>query len=194
MRTSAFSISTRGRFGSIYINSEKRFKDGIVSAEKYENLRSEIIGKLRNLRDPNGRLVFTHVLTREEVYSGEFLELAPDIVLIAEDHVIDCGYYGLYRTFDPTKSNHHDREGVFVAYGEDVNGGLEIEGPMISSMAPTILHILGLPIPEDMEADPLISILREDSEPFARPVRTSKVEETQRIRKRIRRLKERGEI
>ena len=45
----------------------------------------------------------------------------------------------------------HRPDGIFVASGPGVNAGTTIEGARIVDLAPTILRVLDLPIPEYMD-------------------------------------------
>jgi len=41
--------------------------------------------------------------------------------------------------------------GIFVAKGPRIKKGIKIDGAKIYDIAPTILHIFGLPIPNEMD-------------------------------------------
>ena len=45
----------------------------------------------------------------------------------------------------------HRREGVFIASGPHIRRGQSISGARIVDLAPTILHLMGLPAPDDMD-------------------------------------------
>jgi hypothetical protein len=49
------------------------------------------------------------------------------------------------------KSGHHREDGIFLARGPAVRAGLYLEGARIIDLAPTILHVLGVPAPADMD-------------------------------------------
>jgi hypothetical protein len=66
----------------------------------------------------------------------------------------------------------HRSTGIFVAAGPDIREGKQIEGARIVDVAPTVLHALELPIPEDMDGEPLLQILHDDYQ-AAHPVRYS---------------------
>ena len=73
--TKAYSVG----FASLYINVKGREKKGIVIDR--EKIVNEIIVKLENLSDDNGNKVVNKAYKREEVYSGDYLENAPDIII-----------------------------------------------------------------------------------------------------------------
>lgn len=79
--------------------------------------------------------------------------------------------------------------GLFIAYGPDVkNTGKQIETARIIDLAPTILHMFNLEIPEDMDGKPLIHMFRANSLIIKRPIKYRKITEKERIKESIRRL------
>lgn len=82
-----------------------------------------------------------------------------------------------------------------MAYGPDIRSeGLRLTGSKIYDITPTILHIFGLPIPQDIDGRVLTEIFKSDSEPAKRPVTYEKVNEREKIKSRISRLKSSGKI
>lgn len=82
--------------------------------------------------------------------------------------------------------------GIFFAYGPNINQNHEIKA-RIYGIAPTILHMFGLPVPDDMDGRVLKEIFREGSEPARREVQYQKVDlENERVKGSIRKLKELG--
>lgn len=68
---------------TIWINLRGREKFGIVTEDKYEEVRNDIILQLRDLVDPNsGQYIFSQVAKREEIYRGNHIKDAGDIILI----------------------------------------------------------------------------------------------------------------
>jgi predicted AlkP superfamily phosphohydrolase/phosphomutase len=165
----------------IIINLEGREHSGIVKPGKeYEELRGEIIGKLRSLVDPDtGKAVNGTVAARDEVYQGEFFKWAPDIVFLpfhqrycagnfmgflSNKAFSDSGDYGMY--------SFHRMEGIFLAKGPSIREGAWIEGASIVDMAPTLLYLMGSKIPKNMDGKVLTgmfndSFLKENPIQFA---------------------------
>jgi arylsulfatase A-like enzyme len=54
----------------------------------------------------------------------------------------------------------HRMNGIFLAYGPDIQAGRHIEGADITDIAPTVLHAMGLPVPDDMDGHVLTAIWR----------------------------------
>ncbi len=55
------------------------------------------------------------------------------------------------------KSGVHDEDGIFVAFGPGIREGVTFEGSVFD-VAPTVLAIMGLPVPDDMEGRVLTEI------------------------------------
>jgi predicted AlkP superfamily phosphohydrolase/phosphomutase len=157
-QTRAYFPSAGGR--AIWINLKGREPAGIVDPADYEALRAEIVEKLKALRDEEGRPVVRLALTREEAYQGEFAGDAPDIALLAHD-----GFYfaeGIERPVlrpngakNTDKSGTHHIDGIFGLFGPAARAGAEIEKARIIDVAPTVLHLMGLPVQADMDGRPL---------------------------------------
>ncbi len=165
-----------GVYGNIYINLEGREPKGIVAQEgEYEQLRDQIVEKLGGLRDPDtGDKIVEKVYRREELYQGPYLEDAPDLLIGWKDYAyytsVSLGMergtvFGPCMNIDCSEYKHvgtHRLNGVFMAMGGITKKGTEIEGAKICDVAPTILHILGQPIPKDMDGKVLTEIFEED--------------------------------
>lgn len=67
--------------GRFYINLKGREEKGSVPKERYNQVRNMIKEQLLSLRDPEtNKAVIQEVFFREEIYSGEYLKYAPDII------------------------------------------------------------------------------------------------------------------
>lgn len=158
-RTRAYS---KGNYGQIYINLEGRQPHGIVKpGDEYNKLREEIAGKLRNLVDPRtGERIELRVRFREEIYEGSFLYQAPDIYVLPEDNTYKAlGTMDfLTRGFAPrnfAQSGDHRMDGIIAAAGPPFRKKFRVDNAAIEDLAPTLLHLLGVPIPSDMDGSSL---------------------------------------
>jgi len=117
----------------IHLNVEQRDPDGVVPEANYEKVRSELIEQLVRIRDPDGNPVFDSVLPREEVYSGDHLEDAPDILLVPMDYRYDVSgsILDIFRRFS---HKNHRPEGLLLS-----NRQLgDVEEAKIYDIAPTV--------------------------------------------------------
>lgn len=161
-KTRAYSF---GSYGNIYINLRGREPGGIVDeGEEYEMLREAISAGLMKLRDPGtGQTVVKKVFRREEIYDGSCVSEAADLLVQWDD----AGYHSVQRfgkkedtvfgdhlhlhLTNMRFTGHHRMEGIFASVGKDVKQDSVIEGARIIDIAPTVLYLLGLPIPSDMD-------------------------------------------
>jgi predicted AlkP superfamily phosphohydrolase/phosphomutase len=155
-RTQAYSL---GNVGQVCINVADREPQGCVQpGEEYEQLRDEIIARLYELRDPEtGEQVVEKVYRREEIYGGDYLELAPDIIFIPlRLEYFGFGEYefGSHKIIEPMRrgiSGTHRLNGIFMAYGSKIQPGVEVEGASLVDLAPTILRLMNEPDVEEMD-------------------------------------------
>jgi len=195
-KTKAFSIGDN----LIYINKYN------MSIHEYETLREKIIAELYKIRDPDtGKGVFRKILKAEEVYGNNPFndDSSPDIVIIPEKGylIFDSIKDKIWENASETRwRGIHDLYGIFIAYGEDIKKGYEIEGAKIYDLAPTILHMFGLPIPKDMDGRVLMEIFEPDSEPARRqpvyvdPSYYERLDERKALKSAIKNLKLKGKI
>ncbi len=172
-------------FPSLWINLRGREPQGTVEpGREYENLREEIISRLKVLRHPvTGRRLVERALRREEVYWGPFVGRVPDILL---ELALDEGYsYSCLRSPARSKgpfvrslqgvegargrgmNGSHRPEGFFVLSGEGVRLGKCQFTPHLVDFAPTLLALLGITPSVGMDGRVLEEIL---SAPEPHPV------------------------
>jgi predicted AlkP superfamily phosphohydrolase/phosphomutase len=172
-------------YPTLWVNLKRRQPRGIVEpGHEYEELRDKLIRELTEWRHPEtGSPIVEQAFRREEVYSGPCVEDAPDIVVKWALHE---GYsYGFklsskspdlqwVRRADPNhpenlqfysgKSGTHRDDGIFLAMGPQVRQGYAVAGARIIDLAPTILHLLNVPIPDDMDGRVLQEIFRGEAQ------------------------------
>lgn len=165
-----------GMYGNIYINLRGREPEGVVEqGQEYESVRSRIIEALNDLRDPDtGDRIIDRVYRREELYEGPYVAKAPDLLIKWHDYSyytsvnpkVETGeIFGPCGYIDSSEYRHigtHRLDGIFIASGKMVKKEVSIEGANIVDLAPTILHLFGQPIPDDMDGRVLEDIFTED--------------------------------
>jgi predicted AlkP superfamily phosphohydrolase/phosphomutase len=123
-----------------------------------ESKKAEIKRALEQFETADGRSPFRSVYDRDEMYEGEFLDEAPDLIVDQNDHVHIRGHIGASETVDSPDTDvwlaENKREGMLVGYGPDVGG--TIEGtPSILDLAPTILDIHEVDVPANLDGESL---------------------------------------
>jgi len=188
-------------FGAIYINLEGREPQGCVKKEEYEILKAQIIDELKNLSVDIGKDVEVQIFSPEELYWGPYVTMAPDIIFTIDNwrcSVIERRFDGPLFKNEPFSNRHtgaHRMNGIFLAYGPEINdGGAELSGLTLYDIAPTVLHMFGVPIPNDVDGRVLSEIFRSDSEIAKRPLRYVDAGEVGRLKSRIIQLRKSGRL
>jgi predicted AlkP superfamily phosphohydrolase/phosphomutase len=153
-RTTAFSV---GHVGQIYLNRRSRFRQGTVADGAAAGaILDRLRGDLLSLRRPGtDQPLVESVHLREEIYRGEDLSWAPDLLFLpAGLRWMSFGEtaFASSRILGPSlgHTGHHRMEGMLLAAGGGVRPG-RVTGAQIADLAPTILHALGLTVPEEMD-------------------------------------------
>ncbi len=159
---------------SLYLNLRGRDpQGGVEPGVEADALLGEIISGLRSIPDPEtGRPVSLAVHRKEEIYSGPFLADAPELILVMDDYATEVmAELGGGALFAPSdfRSGTHTLEGLFVARGPGVPAGRRMDAGLMD-IAPTVLHLLGVPVPEETDGRVLLDLFSEDAEPRRRPV------------------------
>jgi len=146
-----------GYYGRIFLNVKGREPEGIIKPKHYERVRDELVAKLTALTDEKGNPIGTRVIKPQDVYP-ECRNIPPDLIVYFGDLAWrSVGSLGLNRihTFEndtgPDDAN-HAANGIFVMYDpQGEHGGRKLEGLQLMDVAPTVLDLMGLPVPGDME-------------------------------------------
>jgi len=160
-RTRAFCNALNG----IYLNAKGRFSQGIVEpGADYQALRARLRDELLALRDPEtGELILEEVVVREDAFSGANAHLAPDLMLrfVGDCYIGDRYFFAPQSNRDrvgrspfrwpaPWGGGSHHRDGIVLFNGPAFRADTEVSDATIEDVAPTILHLAGLPVPSGM--------------------------------------------
>jgi len=150
-RTRAFAPMPSGN-GVHIVKVDEAHPNG-VTPEEYPVFRDWLVAKLLDLKDPEtGEPIVARASTRDEIFNGPTLAVAPDLTLELEDG----GLMSILSSPEairqrPTPTGTHRPDGVFVAAGPEIQRGVDLAPLSILDVAPLMLHELGLPIPDALE-------------------------------------------
>jgi len=194
-KTKAHCVSAYG-----YVDVDIPMSNG----EEYEALRNYIIKELYKVRDPeNGNRVIERVFKKEDLYFGPYVSTAPDLVIKTEEP------YFLHYKFHENKmfefvenavgltkrTGEHEENGILLAVGPNIKKGVEIKDATIYDVTPTILHIIGIPIPGYMDGRVLNELFEQKSEFGRRKIEYQKIDaEKEKVKNKIKKLREKGNI
>ncbi len=166
-KTQAYRFPMSPPAEGLVINVAGRQPQGIVQpGQEYERVRSRLIEQLSGLRDEtSGEKLVSAVYRREDLYRGEHAHRAPDlVVLLTEGHRGGTGLQDPLVTPYPLGqvNGQHTLDGILVAAGPEFKEDHRLEGAHILDLAPTILHALGVPVPQDMDGRVLTDLFVQD--------------------------------
>ena len=153
-----------GISGFLYINLKGRGPIGIVDPGDYEELRDELVERLRSAqtrdRDGNEIAIFAEVHKTEQLYGckrEDYPDL-PDLLLSPRPGLAVVrkirGRQPVRWCSESRLEGTHRAEGIVAIGGPGVQSGKRIEGNIID-ITPTALAALGLRVPVDMEGQVL---------------------------------------
>ena len=143
----------------IRFNIRGREPQGVLSPGEAESLAERLAESLLAVTDPEtGAHPIAAVFRREDLYSGPYLEMAPDLIIDPQREASTPGHNNIIpRTLAPTafaessdKTGNHAHTGILAAVGPGIAPGIITDARLID-IAPTILRLLDLPIPAEME-------------------------------------------
>ena len=147
-----------GYYSRLFLNVKGREPQGAIEPADYERVRTELIEKLEATRDENGELIGTKVFRPQDIYTRT-KGVAPDLIAyfgnLAWRSIGSIGL-GVMYTFEndmgPDDANHAEN-GIFIMHDPQQQAGpaVQRDGLNITDIAPTVLELLGLPVPADME-------------------------------------------
>jgi predicted AlkP superfamily phosphohydrolase/phosphomutase len=153
------------QMGFVYVNLVGRGPNGIVEqGREYQSLLTDLVARFREIRHPNtGEKLLQNVIPGQDIYpAADNGILVPDLVLIPMD-----GYGFSFSLNDAppqvSEEGTHRHNGVILINGDAVRQPTSDFHPNLIDVAPTILHLLGLPVPSDMDGRVLEEILHIDS-------------------------------
>ncbi len=176
-RTQAYRLNVFPTVEGIIVNLQGRQAHGVVPpGAAYEEVRDAILAALADLRDPEtGAAIVRRAIRREELFDGPHLDEIPDILVEMND-----AYTGGSHAAGPLVTDlplaqlseysaTHRPTGLFVLAGPGVHQGQWLEGAAIVDLAPTLLHLMGLPVAAGMDG----RVLQELFAPPLRPVQVA---------------------
>lgn len=148
-RTKVYTAESRNE---LRINLKGREPHGIVTpGAEYEEVREEVMNRLRKWRSPSGEQYVRQVFKREEVYAGRFFEQAPDILIHWNPTGGEIDHKEAVDLFNYHVNGDHLPNGILIARGPLFKRGAKIVGARLMDLAPTVLHVLDVSVPIDME-------------------------------------------
>jgi predicted AlkP superfamily phosphohydrolase/phosphomutase len=132
----------------------------VEPGEEYERLCDEIAARALEMRSPvTGERIVSAVHRREDLFEGPFLAKIPDIIIEFKDYAwTGKGNRKRGEVYIPVSDDRpyrgttgsHRPNGILALSGPSVQVGAEF-GARIEDVAPTILYLMGAPIPNGLD-------------------------------------------
>ena len=159
----------------VFVNLKGRERFGIVEERELQAIKDDLVRRFESLRAPDGSPATDHVWRSEEVFHGDALKGAPDVLPVLRDHRFELDDELFHRNAF-TDLRHmprgvHHPDGIVVVAGPEVRSGQAITGSVMD-VTPTLLHLAGLEVPDGLDG----SVLTDAFDPKAledRPVRNT---------------------
>jgi predicted AlkP superfamily phosphohydrolase/phosphomutase len=143
----------------VRVNLAGREPDGTVSPATYDQLCDDLVTMLSQVETPDGQPVFEEVARREEVFSGPYVEEAPDVITVPREYDeflstrVGDGQFG-----PPSEPYNHKRDGIVAMSGPGVDPGADLSDAHLFDVTPTILATFGLPAGDRMDGAVLSAV------------------------------------
>jgi ATP sulfurylase len=145
-----------GYYGRVFLNVRGREPQGVVPPEEAGRVREEIARGLTAVRGPAGEDIGTAVHRPEDLYAAT-RGVPPDLIVhfggLRWRSIGSVGSGSVLATENdtgPDDVNHHE-EGLFIVAGPGAPGAnRRLEDVEIYDVGPTVLHLMGVPVPSDM--------------------------------------------
>lgn len=153
-RTTAWGSG--GYYARLFLNVKGREPEGMVDPADYERVRDELAERIAAIADLEGNNIGSVAYKPEEIYR-EVNNIAPDLIVYFGDlnwrSVGSLGLNSIHTSENDTGPDdaNHAQEGLYIYYDPKSRG--QGRGPRhhLMDVAPTILELMGLPIPSEMQ-------------------------------------------
>ena len=158
-------------FGSLRLNIVGREALGALEAPDRGAVEAKITRALLGIRDPEtGEQVISQVVKGPDLYHGPYTDEGPDLIAVPTGYryvlrtnmvhsIAGLGALENSQIWEPAPYGEHNPEGILIVAGNAVKSGGATDVANLQDIAPTVLHLLGLPVPEDMDGHPLTDLL-----------------------------------
>ncbi|WP_332897114.1 alkaline phosphatase family protein [Haladaptatus sp. CMSO5] len=155
--TAAFVYS----LGEVYVNDSRRFTAGIVDPVEVPAVKRQVKALFEGVTDPETGEQMLMVFDGDDLFPTD--PNSPDLVVEPRPG-FDISTALADDIISPTRmAANHLPEGIFFAWGPNIEAGVSTHEATVYDVAPTILHGLGEAVPDDTDGRVLSEIFTTDS-------------------------------
>jgi predicted AlkP superfamily phosphohydrolase/phosphomutase len=153
--------SEGGYYARVFFNVEGREPNGTIPRDQYDSFLADMEERFKALPDDRGQPMGSLVFRPGQLYK-EVNNIAPDLIVhfgsLYWRSIGGVGYDQLYIQENDTGPDdcNHAQYGAFILASPGLQMRGEVEGMRLLDIAPTIMRLMGEPIPPAMQGSPLI--------------------------------------
>jgi predicted AlkP superfamily phosphohydrolase/phosphomutase len=142
----------------VFVNVAGRERFGVVPQTELGAVKDDLVARFAALRGPDGKPVTDVVHRSEDVFAGDSLDGAPDLMPVLRDHRFELNDELFHRdpftdVSDLPRGVHHP-DGIVVVAGPQAPAQARLAGSVMD-VAPTLLYMAGLKVPEGLDGEVL---------------------------------------
>ena len=160
-RTKAFAspIPQQG----IYVNLVGRERLGIVERDQLEATKDDLVARFEALKGPDGEVATDRVYRSEDVFSGDAVAGAPDVLPVLRDHRFELDdevfHTEVFSDLSHLPRGAHHPDGIVVVAGGEVELKTDLRASVLD-VTPTLLHLAGAKVPSGLDGGVIESAFR----------------------------------
>jgi predicted AlkP superfamily phosphohydrolase/phosphomutase len=150
----------------VFVNLKGREAHGVVEPTELEAIKDDLVRRFTELTGPDGDRVTDRVYRSQDVFTGDALAGAPDVLPVLRDHRYELDdelfHRDAFTDFSHLPRGVHHPDGIGIVAGPGGRAGEGLEGSVMD-VTPTILHLAGLAVPADLDGVVLKDALTEEA-------------------------------
>jgi predicted AlkP superfamily phosphohydrolase/phosphomutase len=150
----------------IFVNLKGREANGIVEPTELEATKDDLVRRFTELSGPDGSRVTDRVYKSQDVFTGDALEGAPDVLPVLRDHRYELDDELFHRKpftdFSHLPRGVHHPKGIGIVAGAGVRAAQDLDGSVMD-VTPTLLYLAGLSVPADLDGSVLRDAFTEEA-------------------------------
>ena len=154
-----------GYYARIFLNVKGREPNGQIPMEEYEKFRMELKQRIESIKDETGKKLATVAYIPRDIYK-DVKRIPPDLIVIFDDlrwrSVGSIGINSVYTYENDTGPDdaNHAQQGMYLLCNPRHNfDGRRNDKQHLMDVAPTVLDLLGVKIPDDMQGKSIMGSL-----------------------------------
>jgi predicted AlkP superfamily phosphohydrolase/phosphomutase len=152
--------------GNVRLNVAGREAEGLVAPDDFVRVGDEIVALLRGLTDPRtGRPIIREILRTRSAPHGNPKGPDADIIVLWQPEptdVVDTAAHGRIGPVPFRRTGDHHNVGFFAVTGPGLPHA-ELPDGALADLAPTILDLMGVPVPNHFDGRSRVPALMQQS-------------------------------